>query len=54
MPGDDQLMVTANKFFEERSDQSDVKARIVQKYFFAWANVIMPTAAQHNGKIAYT
>ena len=42
-----------NKFFEERSDQSEVKARIVQKYFFAWANVVMATAAQHHGKIAY-
>ena len=26
------------KFFDERSDQSEVKARIVQKYFYAWAN----------------
>jgi three-Cys-motif partner protein len=41
------------KFFEERSDQSEVKARIVAKYFFAWAQVIMPTAAAHDGKIAY-
>jgi three-Cys-motif partner protein len=31
-------------FFEERSDQSEVKARIVQKYFFAWCKVIMPWA----------
>ncbi len=43
----------ARKFFEERSDQSEVKARIVTKYFFAWARVIMPTAAKHGGKIAY-
>ena len=41
------------KFFEERSDQSEVKARIVTKYFIAWARVIMPTAAKHDGKIAY-
>ena len=41
------------KFFEERSDQSEVKARIVTKYFFAWAQVIMPTAARYGGKIAY-
>jgi hypothetical protein len=27
------LGLAANKFFEERSDQSEVKARIVQKYF---------------------
>lgn len=43
----------AKKFFEERSDQSEVKARIVTKYFFAWARVIMPTAAKYGGKIAY-
>jgi len=44
----------AKKFFEERLDQSEVKARIVQKYFFAWANVIMPTAQKYGGdKIAY-
>lgn len=42
----------AKKFFEERSDQSEVKARIVTKYFFAWAQVVMPTAAKHGGKIA--
>jgi three-Cys-motif partner protein len=41
------------KFFEERSDQSEVKARIVTKYFFAWAQVIIPTAAKYGGKIAY-
>lgn len=41
------------KFFEERSDQSEVKARIVQKYFFAWCNVIMPSASRRPGRIAY-
>lgn len=43
----------SQKFFDERSDQSEVKARIVQKYFYAWANVIMPTAEKNGGKIAY-
>lgn len=43
----------AEKFFEERTDQSEVKARIVQKYFYAWANVIMPTAQKRGGRIAY-
>jgi hypothetical protein len=38
------------KFFDERTDQSEVKARIVQKYFYAWANVVMPTA-QKSGVI---
>lgn len=48
-------MVTASgvKFFDERTDQSEVKARIVQKYFLAWAKVIIPTAKLHGGKIAY-
>ncbi len=42
-----------NKFFDERTDQSEVKARIVEKYFYAWANVIMPTAQKAGGRIAY-
>ena len=41
------------KFFEERSDQSEVKARIVTKYFVAWARVVMPSAARGSGMIAY-
>ena len=42
------------KFFAERTDQSEVKARIVEKYFSAWANVIMPFATTvGEGKIAY-
>jgi len=40
-------------FFEEQSDQSAVKARIIQKYFFAWANVIMPHAEKGDRKIGY-
>jgi three-Cys-motif partner protein len=41
------------KFFDERSDQSEVKARIVQKYFWVWAKVIIPSAKQLDNKIAY-
>jgi three-Cys-motif partner protein len=41
------------KFFEERTDQSEVKARIVSKYFSTWAKVVMPTAAKVGRKIAY-
>lgn len=42
------------KFFEERGDQSAIKAEIVQKYFTAWANIVLPTAQQYGGgKIAY-
>lgn len=44
----------ASNFFEERGDQSAIKAEIVQKYFAAWANIILPTAQKFgDGKIAY-
>src|SRR5437764_6683416 len=43
----------AAKFFDERTDQSEVKARIVQKYFYAWARVIMPTAQKGGNRIQY-
>ncbi|MEX6508502.1 three-Cys-motif partner protein TcmP [Jiella sp. M17.18] len=46
-------MPSSQKFFEERTDQSEVKARIIQKYFFAWANIIKGTAKQLDNKIAY-
>ena len=41
------------RFFEERQEQSEAKARIVTKYFSAWARVIMPSAQRSGGKIAY-
>lgn len=37
-------------FFTESREQSVVKATIVSKYFWAWANVIMPTVKKHNPK----
>lgn len=43
----------STKFFEERSDQSEVKARIIEKYFYVWANVVGPTARLRGDKIAY-
>jgi three-Cys-motif partner protein len=45
--------VTDNAFFDETTEQSLVKATIVSKYFGAWAKVIIPTAKQTTGKIAY-
>lgn len=48
----DKLMTDA-KFFEERQDQSEVKARIVTKYFVAWSRVIMPSVERYDGKMAY-
>ncbi|MCF6433151.1 three-Cys-motif partner protein TcmP [Leisingera sp. MMG026] len=41
-------------FFEERRDQSQVKARIVQKYFDAWSNIVVGATKRFGGgKIAY-
>jgi len=43
-----------NAFFDESTEQSQIKATIVSKYFWAWAKVIMPTAAKtRERKIAY-
>ena len=42
-----------DKFFDEATDQSLVKATIVSKYFWAWAKVIMPTSKKHDGRVAY-
>ncbi|MEQ8653806.1 MAG: three-Cys-motif partner protein TcmP [Kiloniellales bacterium] len=39
------------EFFEERLEQSEAKARIVTKYFLAWAKVVMPMARKRGGKI---
>jgi len=46
----------SDKFFTEQKEQSLVKARIVEKYFWAWAKVIIPTAnkiSPQNPRIAY-
>jgi three-Cys-motif partner protein len=40
-----------NSFFSEQSEQSAVKAAIVQKYFWSWAKVMLPRAK--SGRIAY-
>lgn len=45
-------MTTVN-FFDESSDQSQVKAAIIAKYFWAWAKVVMPWAQQRGDGIAY-
>ncbi len=36
--------VMGQRFFDEREDQSEVKARIVSKYFSVWAKIIAPRA----------
>jgi three-Cys-motif partner protein len=40
-------------FFDESTEQSQIKARIVAKYFWAWAKVIIPTAKKSAKRIAY-
>ncbi len=45
--------MTDPTFFDESLEQSQIKARIVSKYFWAWAKVIMPTAKKGSNRIAY-
>ncbi len=40
-----------NSFFEQRSEESHVKAQIVDKYYRAWTKIIAPRAP--SGKLAY-
>lgn len=49
-------MNTCKDFFEEQKEQSEVKANIVSKYFFAWANVIISAQKKYrpsHDRIAY-
>jgi three-Cys-motif partner protein len=48
--------MTKNSFFDEPKEQSLIKARIVEKYFWAWAKVIISKVkkgSSSNQKIAY-
>src|SRR3989442_4853545 len=40
-------------FFDESREQSRIKSRIVAKYFWAWAKVIISTAKARENRIAY-
>lgn len=42
-----------HSFFDESSEQSQVKTLIIAKYFWSWAKVIIPSARKQAGKIAY-
>lgn len=46
-------MTDADEFFDEMTEQSRVKVEIVKKYFIAWANVILPSVEERNGKLGY-
>src|ERR671919_2812259 len=37
-------MSAISQFFDETTEQSTIKAKIVSDYFWAWAKVILPTA----------
>ena len=45
--------MTDQSFFAASSEQSQIKTRIVAKYFWAWAKVVMPSAKSHGNRIAY-
>jgi len=45
--------MSTEEFFNESREQSEIKSRIVTKYFWAWAKVIIPTAKTHGNRIAY-
>ena len=39
-------MSAISQFFDETTEQSAIKAKIVSDYFWAWAKVIIPTAKE--------
>jgi three-Cys-motif partner protein len=45
--------LTDDDFFEEPSEQSKVKARIVSKYFEAWAKVMISSVRGRGDRVAY-
>jgi len=45
--------MSESDFFQESKEHSQIKARIVEKYFWAWAHVIMPTAKKKDKRLAY-
>ena len=47
--------MTGNSFFDEQKEQSLIKARIVEKYFWVWAKIVIPTVKRSapEPRIAY-
>ncbi|MBI1242328.1 three-Cys-motif partner protein TcmP [Umezakia ovalisporum] len=43
--------MAGDSFFDEQTEQSLIKARIVEKYFWAWAKVIIPKAKNRGYEI---
>jgi len=52
---DFQAIMSGNSFFDEQKEQSLIKARIVEKYFWVWAKVIISTVKKSSSepRIAY-
>jgi len=46
-------MTSSTEFFEESRQQSRIKSRIVAKYFWAWAHVIVSAMKGRGNRIAY-
>ena len=42
-----------NSFYDKPTEQSQIKARIVEKYFWAWAKVVIPWAKRGKNRIGY-
>jgi three-Cys-motif partner protein len=45
--------MSLKKFFTKTTRQSIIKTKIVSKYFWAWAKVIIPSTKKGSNKIAY-
>jgi three-Cys-motif partner protein len=45
--------MAGDSFFDEQTEQSLIKTRIVEKYFWAWAKVMIPNAKKRGSQIAY-
>lgn len=45
--------MSGEHFFDEQLEQSRIKTAIVSKYFWSWANVILPTVKKRDGILAY-
>lgn len=45
--------MAGEEFFDESTEQSQIKAAIVAKYFWAWAQVIRRTVKKHGSRVAY-
>lgn len=46
-------MTSGEDFFGEIEEQSKIKIEIVNKYFSAWSNVILPSVEARDGKLGY-